>query len=170
MDFPLVEDDLYPPPASELTRRSTARAIIYRAGRVCLAHVETDDIFGHRNHYETIGGGIEVGETAVSAIKREMAEEAGVTGRIAASLGTVGVQYNLLKRIDVADFFLVEALKIETPHPTEYEKSCHFRIDWLDFSSALSVLSSPHPGSVDRLIYKRDLLMLKKALAIISRK
>jgi len=62
----------------------------------------------HPEHWLFPKGHVDEGETLEAAAVRELAEEAGVTGRVLAPLGTSGYAFEG-KRIEV-HYFLVEAL------------------------------------------------------------
>lgn len=61
----------YPPEAPEVVRPSV-RGVVIRGGKVAMIHVE------RYGYYVFPGGGIEKGETPGEALRREMAEEAGL--------------------------------------------------------------------------------------------
>lgn len=163
----LIKDDVYPPAEIKYIRK-TSRAIALWQGKVGLIHIEYTDNFGVRNHYETPGGGLEKGETYQQAIIREMKEEIGATGKIIADLGLIAVEYKILERIDLSRFFLFRVEKIDNPHPTEFEKKCNATPVWMPMDEAIMICSHYKEDNVEKIIYQRELHMLKKAQKLLG--
>lgn len=79
--------------------RDIVRAIVFdEQGYFYFVRAVRDDDFGKATLIETSGGGVEVGEDHVTAIKRELSEELGVTTDVVCKLGVVSDYYNLIHR------------------------------------------------------------------------
>ena len=104
----LINDTIYPLDG-ELKHRKTVRVILMNSNsEVGLIHIKGIDKFGNRDHYETIGGGVELNEDLIDTLKREVKEEAGYTIKNIKEIGHIDIQYNLLNRIDEGYFFYAE--------------------------------------------------------------
>ena len=70
--------------------RVIARAVLLNEkNEVALNKLYDDDMFGHRDYYETPGGGKKVNETIRQACLRELLEETGYEVEIIKELGMV---------------------------------------------------------------------------------
>ncbi len=74
-------------------------------------HLLADDIFGHRDYYESVGGGVEKKESLESALKRECLEETGYEIEIVKKIGVVLDYYNLIHQKNINHYFYVKGLK-----------------------------------------------------------
>ncbi len=91
--------------------RHIARALLYVGeGKFLFHHLLGDDIFGHRDYFETPGGGVEKDESVEDALKRECLEETGYKIEIVSSLMVIEDYYNLLKRKNINHYFLAKAV------------------------------------------------------------
>lgn len=96
--------------------RNIARAILMNEeGKFYFHHLFGNDLFGHRDYYETPGGGVEKGETLEEAIRRECLEETGYHIDIIAPIGEVIDYYNLIHRKNLNHYFLVKVKGARNP-------------------------------------------------------
>ncbi|MCF0117739.1 MAG: NUDIX hydrolase, partial [Bacilli bacterium] len=72
-----LKDDQYEDNGYNHERKVVRCILLNNKNEVCLEHIYDDDMFGHRDYYETPGGGIKEGEDLKSALKREIIEEIG---------------------------------------------------------------------------------------------
>lgn len=161
-DVFVVEDDIYPE-SPTLYYRKSVRAFPVYEGRIYLNHILTTDMFGKRDHYETPGGGVEENETSIEAIVRELKEELGAKTCKVIPLGRVGVQYHVLQKIDISEFYIAEISDFEAPNLTSYELDVLQEPTSFTYDELLEILSHPKMDNVEKIIYQREALMLKKA-------
>ena len=103
-------DNEYPYIGIEQTREIVRAMILLDDGRFLFHHLEGDDIFGHRDYFETPGGGKEKGEDNLSALARECKEETGYEIVCLSPIGIIEDYYNLLKRKNINHYYLVKAI------------------------------------------------------------
>ena len=144
--------------------RSIVRGIIYNDDfKVAIIHLVTDDKFGHRDAYETPGGGVKKGETLLEALKREILEEVGVDIDNIEEIGRVEDYYNLINRKNNNHYFLAHAYKKESQHLEEYEKRVFESISWLDIDEIISIVENMKDLPVNNLVKNRELPIYKIA-------
>ncbi|PKM69888.1 MAG: DNA mismatch repair protein MutT [Firmicutes bacterium HGW-Firmicutes-19] len=160
-------DDQYP--IKDITHtRFTARAIIVNDGRFAFVSIQGEDDFGIRDHIETIGGGIEDGESAEDTIVRECLEEAGLQVKIKDFLGVVVDHYHLIQRQTISYFYLVNVISIkEQTDRTELEKTLMGEVLWLSEEESLEMLDKP-VDKVGRLIQRRDKIAFQEAIRMLE--
>ncbi len=162
-----LHDDQYPP--AEISHiRYTARAIVFNNDRFAFLPIRGEDDFGIRDHIETIGGGIEAGESAEETVIRECLEEAGIEVNIKDFLGVVVDHYHLIQRQTVSYFFLAEAINDgHQTHRTDMEKSLMDEVLWLSEEECLKMLDMP-VEKIGRLIQRRDKIAFLEALRVLK--
>ena len=108
IDYGIINDFIYP--KSEINRiRKTVRVILVNEKKeIGLIHILGKDKFGDRNHYETLGGGVNDNEDLITSLIREVKEEAGYTIKNIKPLGKISIEYFILNRIDEGNFFYAE--------------------------------------------------------------
>ncbi len=110
-------DKEYPYVGIEESREIVRAMILLPDGKFLFHHLVGDDIFGHRDYFETPGGGIEKGEDIYKALARECKEETGYEIAFLSPIGIVEDYYNLLKRKNINHYYLVKAIgKKSAPH------------------------------------------------------
>jgi 8-oxo-dGTP pyrophosphatase MutT (NUDIX family) len=160
-------DDQFPQADFSHTR-FTARAIVVDHDRFAFLPIRGEDDFGIRDHIETIGGGIEDGESAQETVLRECMEEAGLEVEIMEFLGVIIDHYHLIHRQTVSYFFLVSVKNDHKKHQrTEMEKSLMDEVLWLNKDEALEMLDR-EVGKIGKLIQRRDKAAFLEACRVLS--
>ena len=130
--------------------------------------IRGEDDFGVRNHYETIGGGIEKGESFEEAIIRETMEEVGCEPYDIQSIGTIIDRYYLIQRETHSHFYSVkiDSRKQKEKQLTPLEQALFFdcvKVRKEDVSELLDLDKAE--SKVDYLVQRRDLWAWEYALA-----
>lgn len=151
-----LKDDVYE--QQEITTiRETVRVIARYFDQYVFLQICGDDEFGHRNHIETIGGGIEDNESREEAIRREIMEETGRACIIRSYLCDVIDDYHILKRRTLSHFYLVDLLeKTNKVAHSDLEKQLIKGIVLLNQQEVLHYYENALEGNIERLIYRRD--------------
>lgn len=165
-----LSDEEYP--KQEITHtRNIARAILLNdKNEVFLIHIVGDDEFGHRDYWETPGGGIEEGETPEQAVVREIMEETGYESEIICPIGIVSDYYNLIKRHNVGHFFLVRAKEgTGRISYTQEEKRLFKDSGWYGLEKAEALYKSMDRDGIARLVMARELPVLERAIEMVNK-
>lgn len=162
MEIARFQDDIWPLTNIENERYTVRCILVNQDHKYGFIHIVGKDEFGNRDHLETIGGGIEIGETKEEALIREVKEETGLTVSEYQELGEIVDTYNLLKRETHSTFFycLVNSNNQGLTNRTTMEKSLFKEIVWLDESLAIKELEN-YKCDIGKLVQQRDLKALK---------
>lgn len=159
----LIDDIIYPFKGVDKKRKTVRAILINDKKEIALLHIVGIDQFGNRNHYETPGGGVEINEDLVSALKREILEETGYTIKNIQEIAHIDIQYNLLKRIDEGFFYFCKVDKYIDVNLNEYEKELFKDIKWISVQEIDNFYLTSKVENVGKMIHKRDYLLIKKA-------
>ena len=150
--------------------REIARAILLdENNKVCLEYILDDDGFGHRDYYETPGGGMKDNETFEEALSRECSEEVGYECEIIAHLAEVKDYYNLIYRENHNHFFLARRTKKTEIHQEEDEKRRVKGIIWVDIDEAIDLYKNMQDELVGKLVKQRELPILELAKTTLQK-
>ena len=158
-----LKDDRYPYDGIEEVRQVARAILINDRGEVCLHHILGDDIFGHRDYYETPGGGAEPGETPDETVLREIREETGIEGEILCEIGEVDDDYNLIRRHNLNRYFLVRAVSYGKPKPEDYELDVLADTRFYPLEEAIGLYRNMCKGDLEILVSRRELPVLLRA-------
>lgn len=158
-------DDVYPLTPKNYTRYSARGIVINNLNQVAVLHIQGQDAFGWRDHYELPGGGIEEGETSLMAFQREMKEEIGVVTQRETLLFTIRYAYNPLKRYEVSDYYVARVKTYCKTNYTPAEAALFEKIMWIDINTLVAILSNSPVENVGILIHKREKWVLEKFIA-----
>ncbi len=150
--------------------RNIARAILMNEeGKFYFHHLFGNDLFGHRDYYETPGGGVEKGETLIEALKRECLEEVGYDIEVIAPIGEVIDYYNLIHRKNNNHYFLAKVKGEQKPiHFVSRGDSLIQETIAVSLKEAKSLYSVKAVTPIARLVCQRELTVLEKAENIID--
>lgn len=152
------DDTLYP--KSQINNlRHTVRVFLKNENhKYMFLHIVGVDDFGKRDHYESIGGGIEKGESKVMALQREVLEECGLVVNNIQEIGTIIDRYYLINRETHSHFFYgeVNTTKQMPRHLTDMEKNLFDGFIYLDEDEVLNALNYDHQNNVGILVMRRD--------------
>lgn len=150
--------------------RLIARAIIYDDdGYFYFAKISRDDEFGNVTLIETIGGGIEDGESYLEACKREAEEEIGAIFDHIEKIGIVSDYYNLIHRHNINHYYLCHLISFTESKRTHYElKNLHMKTLKLTYSQALVQYDKNKATKLGRLVTKRELPILMRAHELLA--
>ena len=166
---PVIRDTFYPP-APILRERLAVRAVALDGdGAVALLHIQGEDAFGQRDHFELPGGGVEPEESFEAALHREMGEELGKKIEILTEVGRIANEYNLLRRRDVQHFYLARVTGSVPPAPTEEERRLVKEVLWIPRREVLALYDTRPVANVGIEIHRRDRIALAAALAEAER-
>ena len=149
--------------------RVIARAVLLNEkNEVALNKLLGDDMFGHRDYYETPGGGKKVNETIRQACLRELEEETGYEVEIIKELGMVNDYYNLIHRNNKNYFYLCKTKRFVGKHLENYEKTVIQEVVWVGIDKAIELYENMGGSGVAILVKNRELPILKKVKKILE--
>lgn len=153
---------LHNPAPTVYEDRIASRAIVFdQEGNIVLLHVTK------KKYHKLPGGGVEKGEDVVSALKREVLEEAGCSIKNIRELGSIEEYRNKFKLHQISHCFLADvAGEKGTPRLEEGEKADGFEPVWMSLENAIQTLEG-EAGVEDyqgKFIQMRDLAFLQEAV------
>lgn len=164
------KDDQYPFTGITHTREVVRAVLLDENNNVCLEKIEDDDMFGHRDYYETPGGGIKEGETHGQALNRETSEEVGFASEIICFLGEVDDFYNLIQRENHNYFYLARRTTKTEQHLEPDEQQRIAKIIWVPIDEAISLYENMQNELVGKIVKQRELPILKLAKSALQSK
>ena len=161
----VLEDRQYPFTGFSHTRPN-ARAILRNArGLFAFNHILADDKFGHRDYLETLGGGIDEGESTMAAVVREVEEESGLLSQVIFPIGVVEDAYNLIQRKNLNHYFYLQVIGEGKLHRTPQEKTLIHKLKWLSLQEAKTWYQRLPNQGIGQLIKQRELPILEWMIA-----
>lgn len=153
-------------PDGTVFSRPSARGVILREGKVAMIHSSKF------NYYKFPGGGIESGETAVEAMIREVAEEAGLTV-LPGTIREYGRVHRVSKGRDADifvqdnDYFLCDvADAVGSQQLDTYEQDASFTLEYVTAAHAIRTnREASHDGFPYGTMTERDARVLEMLLA-----
>ena len=147
---------------SSFTPRLAARAIVFDVDKnVALLHVSK------HNYYKLPGGGMEVGEDKIEALKRECKEEIGSDIEVISELGEISEYRSQFSMFQTSYCYIAKLVgEIGEPAFTELEISGGFEKPiWIPLNQAIDLVTNSKPNDYQgTFIRERDGLFLKTAM------
>jgi ADP-ribose pyrophosphatase YjhB (NUDIX family) len=144
--------------ATAYSLRRAARAIVSDGDRIALMHVSM------KGYHKLPGGGIEEGESIEEALRRELAEEAGIDAGELRELGCI-IEYrdrHELLQISYCYEARFEGM-LESNALTELERIEGFRFLWAPVAGVAALLAGDKPRDyVGQFISVRDRMFIEK--------
>ncbi len=151
-----LKDNEYEYTYNDKTRLIARAFVINDNNDIAILHIVGDDDFGHRDYYETSGGGIEENESIQDAIVRELDEEIGYRCEIVNYLGIVEDEYNLLHRNNINHYFLCKTVCQTKIHHVSFGDSLINEICWLNIDEIISKYENMNDTKIARLVKNRE--------------
>ena len=139
------------------TRRVNVRGIIFRSGQLLVTKFRQDDN-SESAHWGTFGGGLDIGESIMDGLHREMIEETGITPKIGKLLfiqqfsDQTTEYFELFFHIENVDDYAAVDLTTTTHGTLELTtvafvdpKSAHVLPAFLTTIDIEAAITSPHP-------------------------
>ena len=163
-----LQDDQYEYTYIDHVRVIARAVLLNEKNEVALNKLLGDDMFGHRDYYETPGGGKKVNETIRQACLRELEEETGYEAEIIKELGMVNDYYNLIHRNNKNYFYLCKTKRFVGKHLENYEKTVIQEVVWVSIDKAIELYENMGGSGVAILVKNRELPILKKVKKILE--
>ena len=161
-------DDQYPFTEITHTRRIARAILLNEKNEVCLLKIDGYDDFGHRNYYETPGGGVNENEELNDAVIREIKEETGINAIVICEIGYVSDYYNLIKRHNMNYYFLLRVKSYGLSHMEEGEKKLIKGIEFFSLDEAVKLYEAMNKERLEILVRRRELPVLVEAISILK--
>ena len=139
--------------------RDIVRAVLFNEEwKIFIHHILGDDIFGHRDYFETPGGGVEKGESLEEALKRECLEEVGYDVEVLSPIGEIIDYYNLIQRKNINYYFLarIQGDKKPVHHVSEGDKLIS-KTCVVSFEEAKQLYLEKRNCPLGRLLFQREM-------------
>ena len=162
-------DEQYPLEYIDHTRYIARAILLNEKNEVALIKVNGDDMFGHRDYYETPGGGKKDKETLANACIREVQEETGFESTIIRELGLVVDYYNLIHRKNRNYYYFCKTGKFVGKHLDNYETKMLEKVIWVSIDKAIELYENMGGSGVALLVKYRELPILKKVKKLMER-
>ncbi|MCR5741043.1 MAG: NUDIX hydrolase [Gammaproteobacteria bacterium] len=163
-----LKDDEYETRGTKHERVIVRAILINEDGKVALCHLHRNDEFGNQEYYETPGGGVEMGEDLIDALRREIDEEVGVTIKDIKKIGVVNDYYNLISRNNINNYYLCRVDKKTKIHHESYGDTIIEEIVYISLDEALNIYQNMEDSGVSKLVKQRELPILLEAIKILN--
>ena len=164
-----LTDEQYPLEYIDHTRYIARAILLNDKNEVALIKVNGDDIFGHRDYYETPGGGKKDKEKLADACIREVQEETGFESKILKELGLVIDYYNLIHRKNRSYYYLARTTRFVGKHLDQYETEMLEKVVWVSIDEAIKLYENMGGSGVAIIVKNRELPILLKVKKILER-
>ncbi len=147
-------------------KKASRGAVFNKNNLIALMYVSRD------NYYKLPGGGLERGEDAVNAFKREVMEETGAEAEVYMEVGLIIEYKNKMKKLQINYCYIGRVVDdTGSPEFTEKELEKGFRLKWVPFTEAYNLIANQRPVDYSaRFISMRDGLILKRVRELLHKK
>lgn len=160
MSVYILKDPFYPD-VKTINLRPTVRVFPFDdKGRIGMLYYNGHDFFGRRQHYESVGGGLEQGESKLECLDREAMEEGGFVLDQIQEFEIVSDVYGLIKQLNLHFYYTACIVEIKESTPTIEECKIIDSIVFKFPEEWIELLSKPVFG-VNALVHQRELMMMK---------
>jgi len=144
----------------ELTLREAARAVVVNQdGLLAMLYVSK------KNFYKIPGGGVEAGEDLITALKREVHEEAGCDIEVLRELGEITEYRTHFKVLQKSYCYLAKVVgAISAPNFEPGELADGFEVKWRSLTEAEKCINEVRTDDyLGRFVTDRELTIIKEA-------
>ena len=161
-------DNQFPKNKITHTRNVVRAFVINENNEVAIIRIKGEDIFGVRDYYETPGGGVKKYERKISALKREILEEVGVTIKDITPIARVVDYYNLINRRNDNYYFYCYVDEYKEKHLEEYEKTLFEKVEWIPINDLLNSYLNVEDKPISILVKQREIPVIRLFLDMIN--
>lgn len=164
-----LQDTEWPFTGTDHDREIVRAIVVDKLGNYYFMRAERDDDFGKATIIETAGGGVELGEDLLEAIKRELKEELGAEVDVLCEIGVVSDYYNLIRRHNINNYYLCKAKSFGDTHMTQDEiERFHLSTLKLSYEDAVKEYEKCADSMLGRLIANRELPIVRRAKELLD--
>ena len=164
-----LQDTEWPFTGTDHDREIVRAIVVDKLGNYYFMCAERDDDFGKATIIETAGGGVELGEDLLEAIKRELKEELGAEVDVLCEIGVVSDYYNLIRRHNINNYYLCKAKSFGDTHMTQDEiERFHLSTLKLSYEDAVKEYEKCADSMLGRLIANRELPIVRRAKELLD--
>ncbi len=157
----LLKDNQYPFQGFSHTRPNARAMLQNESGLFAFNHILADDKFGHRDYIETLGGGIDPGESLIAAVVREVEEESGLLSEVVMPIGVIEDAYHLIQRKNLNHYFYLKVKGVGRIRHTLQEKTLIHALKWLSLEEAKAWYQRLPNQGIAQLIKQRELPIIE---------
>lgn len=150
--------------------RVSVRAILLNEkAELGYLYYQGKDLFGIRNHFESVGGGINPQESLLAALKREVKEETGYSIKDIDYLESIIDEYGKLNQVNVHHYFVCYIEKAGQNNLQGYEKELIQKLVFKPYKAWEKQFRRATVG-VNTLVHQREQILLKKYIKQLEKR
>lgn len=156
-----LKDPNEPIKSIEKIRVSVRAILLNEKAELGYLYYQGQDLFGIRNHFESVGGGINPQESLIDALKREVKEETGFTIQDIDYLESIIDEYGKLNQVNVHHYFVCRIKKVGEKNLQGYEKELIQSLVFKSYKAWEKQFQRATVG-VNTLVHQREKILLTK--------